>query len=214
MLGIQRTSATLRRHVLSRALLPAVAVALGTGSGAFAETNGSFVSRGAGGMECSTLSVLAASEQAATVLQQMSLWVSGYLTHLNRSQPGVFDGAPLPDDSAIARLVFNLCNQNPTANVESVLFAALEKMRPWAVTSQTSLLKFSGSAGETIAIRESALAQLQALLVEKALLAEGYKSGSLDDATRLALEAFQQSKGLPVTGLPDSDTLLVAVFGQ
>lgn len=182
----------------------------GTNQTVAAAEDGTFAVRGIGARQCAEIvSLLTGPERNNTALQ-LSSWAAGYLSHANRSTPGVYDVMPIQDMLDVATLVARMCENNPDALVEPVMerFVALLSSGQQSDASELTTI----SAGERdIQIRQSAMAAIQRNLISRNLLEAGNDDGLFGPMTRAALTQFQAANDLPETGVPDALTVY-AIF--
>ena len=137
-------------------------------------------------------------------------WVAGFLTAANAFKPSTYDVAPWQPVEFVANVVAEQCNRNPEAAVTEVTLAIVEQ-RATERLQQSSPVVNVEHAGNRVSIYRDVLRQVQTRLRDL-----GHYSGGLDGAygpmTRGAIEAFQQAKGVPVTGVPDEVTLLALFY--
>lgn len=191
-----------------QAAIAALSLALSAGHPARAETGtGAFAFRGIGGQTCATLFEDPDPAMQARQVETLALWLSGYLTHANRSTAGVFDLIAIQDETALAAVVTNICRSNPDKPVGTAADALIQALGDWTVHEASPQLVINED-GNVLRLREATLAKLQAHLAERGLMAAPVPPVTLDDATRQALKQVQGEHGLAPTGLPDAQTLL------
>ncbi|ARE84376.1 putative peptidoglycan binding domain protein [Roseovarius mucosus] len=186
----------------------AFAALLSPNTGQTADANGNYALRGAGSIPCSDYVTAIANDPAQA--QVFVAWMAGYITARSRTAEDTFDVLPLISGADVAGLMRVVCVQNGDATFENAIDAALTLFAPARVKLDSPLLALEHN-GRTISIREATLAEVQT-----ALTGEGLYSSTVDGAfgpgTRTAIEQFQASRGLQVTGLPDADTLVALLL--
>ncbi len=184
-------------------LLGALAIATAPAASA-ADADGNYAVRGLGGQSCERFTQAAEAEQGNAGL--FVHWMAGYMTGLNRSQEETFDVSPILDNNAMGQLLLNVCADNPDVAVETATARLLNTLAPARVRQASEVMQ--AEAGERrVAVRRSTLAAVQ-----QELQRLGHYGGGIDgiygSGSRNALEAYQESEGLTVTGLPDPATLV------
>ncbi|MCH8467780.1 MAG: peptidoglycan-binding protein, partial [Roseinatronobacter sp.] len=105
-----------------------------------------------------------------------------------------------------------ICAQNVDVTFESAIDAAIRLFEPARVVADSPLLEITNE-GRNVLIRQSTFEQVQS-----ALTAKGFYSGAIDGAygpgSRAAITAFQESRNLVQTGLPDADTIVALLLGE
>lgn len=173
-----------------------------------ATQDGLFAARGIGAQPCSVLVQAVEGTDGAAVRDRLSIWISGYLSHTNRAGADTFDAMPIQDHTALASIVANICRSNPTALTETVFFSLVTQISNGKSDVMSDMLSVKAGEAETF-VRSDVLKQVQLALVELKLLDSSNADGLPGPNTRTALESFQASAGLTVTGLPDPATLFI-----
>lgn len=173
-----------------------------------ANKDGNYAIRGMGSFICSEfLETLEADESTRN---SYSEWISGYISAMNRTELETFDVSFVPSNTAITGLVGRICSTRPDVRVETALASLLNLMSTAKIDEESDLVRTS--LGESsVMIRQSVLDQLLVILVDAEYLnvARGF-----DNTVRDALLDYQQDHDLPLTGLPDSNTLISAFAPQ
>jgi len=178
-----------------------------TASGAFAATtDGTFAARGIGAENCESLANTA-DDTRDSRLAALSIWIASYVSHANRTTPERFDVTPIVDHQVLAAIVAQICIQNPTVLVETVVASVLEMTAGGEQNAESDLVEVRTDSATTT-LRANALIQVQQALVALDLLDQDDVDGSYGPRTRDALTAFQQERALAPTGLPDPATML------
>lgn len=190
----------MKRHALIYAALlslaaPAAAVA--------ADANGDFAVFGAGARTCAEFRGLVDSKSADALL--FIGWFQGYVSRANRAGEGVYSVLPVADANASATLLYRVCANNPSATLEGAADSLIQLMQPMAVGARSETVKVTDGT-QTLDLWQSTMVIVQQQL---ALLGfyQGEADGILGPGTSDALLAFQKSRGLRETGIPDIDTL-------
>lgn len=191
---------------LGAALILGQMLAIGTASAA--GTSGNFAVRGLGGDKCQALTTAVSAKSGA--IKGYASWIMGYASAYNRSTSNIFDVYPLPAGGGLVSLVATLCAANPNSSVEGATAQLFAILRPLSLAGETPLVAFA-VGGKTISIREESVRLLERSLTGRGLLKEK-EGGKFSPQLVMAIQAFQKSEGIAVTGLPDMQTLIRAVL--
>ncbi|GEQ99028.1 hypothetical protein JCM17844_26650 [Iodidimonas gelatinilytica] len=168
-----------------------------------ADTNERFAVEGGGAQACSLF--LEAERDRKEQYTYYIGWVQGYLTALNRFQDDTFDMVPWQNTQFLTLALISFCKDNqdtPLFRATDYLSLVMSEQR---LRSESKSLVL-GQSDSSIIIYQEILRRAQAKLIQGGFL-EGTADGTFGPKTRLALEAFQKSKEIEVTGLPDQVTL-------
>ncbi|MCW1920554.1 peptidoglycan-binding protein [Rhodobacter sp. KR11] len=192
-------------------LLKFLAAALLVAQGATAATTeGQFAMRGLGSAQCRAMIEAFATDQGPALRQSLGLWISGYVSGRNESQPDTFEVVPLQDLRILQALLEAACTSNPDALVQVTLSALVGKLDGARIRSAAAPLSIGDPP---MPLHPEVLAYVQARLVTLGLMAPPQTAGSFDATTSAALQAFQGSVGLAPSGMPD-DTTILMLLGQ
>lgn len=173
-----------------------------------ANEEGIFSVRGLGGISCGDMVSALTSEEGARVSERFVAWISGYVSHANRTHPTAHDAMPIQSMDGIATIVARLCNINREAAVETVVHTVMVSLEPLALAQPETAQEVRN--GDAVAlIRPSVLAALQERLIAQGLLPAGSADGVFGPQTSQALIAFQDSLSIEQTGLPDAWTFFL-----
>ncbi|PZX45704.1 putative peptidoglycan binding protein [Roseinatronobacter thiooxidans] len=195
------------RNVSALTLIGALAV---PSLSSAADVDGNYALRGVGSAQCSDYTA-ALSGNGATDAQVYIAWLAGYITARSRLADETFDVLPLIAGADVAGLMNVICTQNQDSTFESAIDAAIRLFEPARVVSDSPLLELTHD-NRTVLVRQSTFEQVQS-----ALSAQGFYTGAIDGAygpgSRSAITAFQESRNLAQSGLPDADTLVALLLG-
>jgi len=192
----------------SLASAAALAMLLSGGSASASSATGTFAVRGLGSEKCQAFTTAISAKSPA--LQSHASWIMGYASAYNRATPKIFDAYPLPAGSGLVSLVAAICAANPNIALEAATAQLFATIAPLSLAADTPLVSF-GSGAKTLSVRESSVRQLEQALTDRGLF-KGKVSGKSSPQLIEAIQAFQKSQGMPVTGLPDMQTLVRAVL--
>lgn len=207
-MSLDRITASLAALGLAAALGAAPIVAV---PGALAATEtGQFAVRGVGSRSCGDLTAALGGEAADNVTDAAALWTAGYVSHVNRSTPGLFEALPIVDNAVVARLALNVCGSNPDAMFEAVIAQVIASFAGAALSEESELVRI-GPEGASTTVRRAVFRGVQQRLIDEGFLPAGAADGLYGPQSRRALIAFQAARGISETGIPDPATL-IAMF--
>lgn len=132
-------------------------------------------------------------------------WLEGYLTHINQTQANTFDMAPWQDTHLLLAAIGSWCKKNPQNTFHQAVFQMATTLNPARLLEKSEFTQ-ARSDGQQVVLYREIIRRVQKQLKIRGHYA-GEPNGNFDDATLAALKAFQKSKNLPETGLPDQVTL-------
>jgi hypothetical protein len=173
-----------------------------------ANEDGVFSVRGIGAFGCGDLVTAFRSEESTGAAERLVAWISGYLSHANRTHAAAYDVMPIQSIDGIATTVARLCDANQESPVEAVVHSVMTLLEPLAL-EQPEAPQEARNSEATVFIRPSVLASLQERLIARELLPAGSADGAFGPQTSRALTAFQEELGIERTGLPDAWTIFL-----
>jgi len=192
--------APIRRCLRLFALL---AVVVQTAPALAASAKGEFGVKGLGADSCAAF--VEASRQKAPSVGEFGGWVEGYITAVNRYRPDTFDIAPWQSTGLLLGLIHAHCQQNPDHRLFDVVHQLQVLLAEDRLTARSEITEASNGK-DRVRIYAEVLKRAQQALIDRGLL-QGTADGVFGPKTRTAFEALQKKVGLPVTGLPDQETL-------
>lgn len=196
--------------------LPLLAAALtlsSIGAPSQAQDEQGFVAWGMGSLSCETLVAALQGEQGGEAAGRLIAWLSGYVSHANRTASGINDVVPYSNIDGFATVVARVCAANTDAQVEAVTAFVIATLEPLAVRDvEEPVVLAQGEAA--LLIRPSVLQAVQERLIERDLLPDGSADGVYGEQTAEALVAFQNAEALDATGLPDAWTVFLLLVDQ
>jgi hypothetical protein len=192
----------------TRAALVAIGLACGGvapwGAAQAADSTGNYAVRGLGSTACAQF--IAAVEGNTVDLRGYIAWLEGMVSASNRLSAGVFDTVPFNASGALAAMVMRRCRQQPAQAFEAAVRGTLDQLAAFRVTTNSPWVEMTVGTNR-VTLRAETLAAVQTRLAALGLHATP-PDGRFSVATREALKRFQQMRRLPITELPDPDTLL------
>lgn len=187
------------------------ATALAAAHPAIAEdSNGQFAIKGAGLQTCESL--VKSWDGQSSDLGLYAGWVDGYLTGMNQHSKTTFDIAPWQSTTTLLSLLRQMCTQRDANDrVIDLLNDLMSDFAPARLKEQSSASAIR-RGDSALVLYDETVSALQRRLTQEGF-DPGEPNGVYTDQTATALEAFQTSRGLTVTGLPDQKTLF-ALFVQ
>ncbi|MFN3231007.1 MAG: peptidoglycan-binding domain-containing protein [Alphaproteobacteria bacterium] len=169
-----------------------------------ADADSNYIVRGYGGQPCQAY--LTAVTSSIEEVQPYLVWMEGYISGVNRLQTETFDASPIIPSADMGQLVATLCQQSPDAQFERAVLALLELFKPYRIREQSQLIEMT--VGDTSgAIRQETMRWMQEKMIEKGFFT-ATPDGRFGPDTQLALRAYQRARELPVTGVPDGETIV------
>ncbi|MGO4917735.1 peptidoglycan-binding domain-containing protein [Pseudogemmobacter sp. W21_MBD1_M6] len=195
-------------------LILVAALCAATGSSVLgAGAEGQFVVRGLGAQSCSSLNDAMKGDNAQLVRDRLVDWISGWLSHANRSTEGVYDVHPVSDNKVVGELVRRICVSNPSALIDSVVLSSVNSVRSGRLTGVPELVLVEAD-GNQVQVPAELLKAVQGRLVELGFLEAKQADGKFGPATSKAISGFQESSKLAVNGLPDPITTYLIFLGK
>ena len=173
-----------------------------------ANEEGIFSVRGLGAISCSDLVMALTSDEGARASERLVAWISGYLSHANRTHATAYDAMPIQNMDGIATIVARLCDINREAAVEAVVHSVTVSLQPLALAQPEAAQEVRNGDAAAF-IRPSVLTALQEKLSARGFLPAGSADGVFGPQTSQALSAFQDRVGIEQTGLPDAWTIFL-----
>jgi peptidoglycan hydrolase-like protein with peptidoglycan-binding domain len=112
---------------------------------------------------------------------------------------------PVSEATGFAQMVLRVCGQDDTQSVELAALKTLNVFAPLRVQSESPLVQISWN-GKQLSVRQETIRTVQAALQQRGLY-DSAVDGTFGPKTAEAIVAFQKSKSIPETGLPDAITL-------
>lgn len=178
---------------------------LGALSAQAADSTGQFAIKGGGAQTCDVFA--AAHTAQSRDLLIYGGWVEGYATGLNQFQADSFDVLPWQTTELLLGLLASYCRTQPQERLIDALNRLVREVFPQRLTAPSPIVSVQDGARTTL--------HYAAVLdrVAGALRDQGFDPGTapagqaFPPGLAAALRAFQTTKGLSPTGLPDQQTL-------
>ena len=197
-----------RHGALVRGALLAVAAAiLVVRPAVAADAKGTFAVRGVGSDRCETYTAAVVAKDSPK-LERYGSWLMGYMSASNRLIDKTFDAVPSQVPTDILSIVAVICRSQPATLIDTVASQALVLLSPIRLTADSAIIKVT-NADKTLQVRQEALITLQQNLTKKGLY-KGAADGKFSPQLAKTISEFQQKEKIPVSGLPDLDTLIRA----
>jgi hypothetical protein len=199
--------------MLLRLPLLAAAIIINIGTPGQAQDEQGFVAWGMGSLGCETLVGALQGEQGGAAAGRLITWLSGYVSHANRTASGINDVVPYSNIDGVATVVARVCAANTDAQVEAVTAFVIATLEPLAVRDVEEPVQLARGEAAML-IRPSVLQAVQERLIERDLLPDGSADGVYGEQTAEALAGFQDAEALDATGLPDAWTVFLLLVEQ
>ena len=168
-----------------------------------ASPDGRFAAKGAGRTQCKRF--VEERENHSEAYTAYLGWLTGYLTGYNQLKEDTFDIIPWQSTQLLALLLERYCRENP----EEAFLRAVMRMNltfePFRMRDESKPVKIERD-GKTVVVYAEVLRRAQERLNKLGQLADA-PDGAYGPNTAAALIAFQTANNIPVTGLPDVQTL-------
>jgi hypothetical protein len=185
------------------------ALALASLSAQAADSQSRYAAHGLGRLQCSRFVELC--EKGAEECKLTSTWITGYLTAFNALNGDTFDILPWQQPELLAEGAFNLCRRNPDAALVEAVTQVVRVLLPQRIEAAADRTRI-GEGDNAIYLYRATVRELQQRLIDAGHL-KGGADGAFGPGTKAAVEAFQRSAGLGVTGIPDQRTLVTLFYG-
>lgn len=177
-------------------------------SSASAETStGQYATYAVGAQTCATVLEAYQSSNQANVVLEVSTWLSGYISGVNRLTPETYDITPFMNHSSLAVLTLRLCENNSDRLYESVVNALLGVFGPLRATEESLGIQV-GRGVQVTTLRQSSIGPLQEELVSGGFLDAQSVDGVVGPKTLDAVLSWQKANNLAETGTFDPFTVL------
>lgn len=160
--------------------------------------------RGIGQISCAEFSRTLPSNP--TIAHNVSNWLAGYLSAVNRYETDTYDIAAWHDDLYLLNLVRLTCDLRPSMAVAQAVEDVGRSLLSSRVAAYSPLQTVTGSNGQTVRLYADVIRRIQAVLGDLGLY-QGALDGTVSAQLLDAVGKFQRIRNLPVTGLPDQQTL-------
>lgn len=175
------------------------------------DATGRYAVRGIGQTSCAEFSRSLPSSPVMT--QSVSNWLAGYLSAMNRYEPDTYDIAAWHDELYLLDLVRRTCIQRPALVVAQAAEAVGQVLRASRVAAYSPMQAITGANGQSVRLYVDVIRRIQAALADASLYA-GPVDGAVSAPLLDAIGQFQRTHSLPVTGLPDQQTLFQLFNGS
>lgn len=168
------------------------------------DTEGKFAVKGAGASRCQDF-VAALDQKNEPKVLSYGAWLNGYLSFYNQETVETFDISPWQSSEYLMRALYQHCKKNPSVNYFIAVGYMIDALKSERLTSSSDLVSISDGTHKHYYYREL-IKRLKKALNEK-LDIDLEIDGQFDNATEQAVRELQKRNSLPVTGVPDQETL-------
>ena len=166
------------------------------------DTNNVYAVKGAGLTACARFLESAENKDGSYLVY--GGWIEGYISALNQQLDQTFDLAPWQSTPLLLRLVEANCKANENVQFHQVAKAMVGQLVEGKIQVGSSFIMINNDPH--FVFQEEVIKRIKIVLRQK-----GFYQGAIDKTwtqdSMDALKGFQNSKGLPTSGLPDQDTL-------
>ncbi len=191
--------------ISTKLLLLIIILTLSSFNSLASDKDGRFAVRNAGMITCAKF--VEEKNKRSTQYNIYVGWIDGFLSAANQFTKQTFDLVPWGNTAFLTTLLENHCKKNN----EQLFYVAVNKLaasmmeQRLPVYSEHIKIEYNG---KTTYVYQVILKKLQEVL-KKEKFYKGKPDGLYGKGTRKAIEKFQKSNNLAVTGLPDQLTLYV-----
>jgi hypothetical protein len=189
--------------MLVRIVSLALLLWLPASSGA-ADAGGSFAVKGVGLSKCSDF-VKAIQDKNTETISSYVGWVAGFITASNQHSAETFDLTPWQNLRTLTAALVGHCDKNADRRFGEAVVRMAATLRADRLLERSDLIAIDHEGRKHYVYKET-MRRAQAALGDLGLYS-GDVTGEFDTDTRAALETFQTEEKLPVSGLPDQQTL-------
>ena len=168
-----------------------------------ADRSNKFAMKGAGLVTCENY--LKARAEKLPSYPNFAGWTMGYITAINQRGFETFDVAPWQSIEILMTLLEAFCKRNLEQRFGLAVMALTNSLLKGRI-SENSPVVTTGEADLKVSLYQAVLRKIQLALAERGHY-QGATDGACSDATRTAIEAFQNAENISATGLPDQRTL-------
>ena len=166
--------------------------------------DGQFAIKGAGLQTCGAF--LDSAKARSEDLPLYAGWIDGYMTAQNQHLPETFDLVPWQTTGTLISLMQSVCAQGGRdMRFIDAVGGLVRTILPQRLTDVSEASGIDMGTSRTV-VYNAVVQRVEEALAERELF-EGTPDGTFDDATADALARFQRDAGVPVTRLPDQQTL-------
>ncbi len=173
-----------------------------------ADIDSKFAVKGAGISSCEKF--LEAYEEEKELYYTYGGWLDGYMTAANQHLGDTYDIAPWQSTGLLLTMMASNCKKNPEISFHQVAQLMVDELVKTRLRSAGRYGVIQG--GSPVPLHEDIIRRIKVALKEG-----GYYSGNThvatwDEDVVTAVKAFQKSKNLPETGMPDQSTLFMLFY--
>jgi hypothetical protein len=167
-----------------------------------ADKDGRAAVRGAGQLPCKE--AMAICQKDKNQCAAIDSWLNGFISGINVSGKDLYDLVFFTPFSIAS--VLQVCKQKPDMPVANAVDLLVREIAALSVPVASKPVDF-GQGNERFQIYQSTVRAVQQALIKQGFLA-GNADGVYGPGTKAALQKFQETAKLPVTGTPDPDTVV------
>jgi hypothetical protein len=179
---------------------------LGSTSANSATEDGQFATYSVGAQSCENILTAYRERDKKAVLLEVSSWLSGYITALNRVEKSVYDITPVMNHSALAMLTMQVCSANPNTLFEAVAKATIDAFSAVKIQQESNGVSLKNQQ-YSVVVRSSVIRPLQSILADQGYLDAEGADGVFGNNTSKAISEWQKANNKQVTGLFDPITI-------
>ena len=175
-----------------------------------ADAENRFAIKGAGVAKCSAF--IQAFEGRSNDAYLFAGWITGYITALNQQTPKTFDLAPWQTPEVLMFLLRDLCGRAPDQQVYRVAGGLAQILARDRLETLSEPVQIENGEHK-VTLPKEVVRRVQERLKARDVY-KGTPDGGYGAGTRKAIEAFQTQEKIPVTGIPDPQTLMHLMYQE
>ncbi len=168
-----------------------------------ADNDGKFAIKGIGNTTCADFLAFSESESYNKFLY--AGWINGYLTAQNQHLNATFDLSSWQTIHTLGEYLRNYCKKNPKNSFYIAVASMINGLHERRIQTSSPVKKI-GTGNNAVLLYQESLVRAQKNL-QRLGLYKGTAEGEISEGTKKAISKFQEQHKLPVTGIPDQQTL-------
>ena len=169
-----------------------------------ADNSGKYAAKGVGRTACSDFSSAFAEKSSKYFVY--GGWIEGYISALNAARANTYDIAPWQTTELMMFLLSKHCSNNPDTRFLTAVSTMLGTFSPSSLSAESAIVEVNFNNTKSYFYADTLL-QIKQQLANLGFSVSA-ANADFDSELASALAAFQKSKGLKQTGLPDQQTLV------
>ncbi len=173
-----------------------------------ADVDSKFAVKGAGISTCKRY--LDAYEEKKELYYTYGGWLDGYITGANQHLGDTYDIAPWQSTGLLLTMMASNCKKHQDMSFYQVAQLMVQELVKTRIKSAGRYGVIQG--GSPVPLHEEIVRRIKSALKDRGFYDGNIHVATWDDEVKTAVKAFQKSKDLPETGLPDQSTLYMLFY--